>query len=58
MWQSFVFRPSVDSYRKEIQVWCFKKDTSCGLGPLENIEQASEYKEGNFSKQELFLLHT
>jgi hypothetical protein len=58
MWQSFVFRPPVDTYRKDIQVWCFKKDTACGLGPLVNIEQASEYKEGEVSKQELFLLHT
>jgi hypothetical protein len=58
MWQSFVLRTPVDSYTKDIQVWCFKKDTACGLGPLENIEQASEYKEVEVSKQELFLLHT
>jgi len=45
MWDYFVFRPPVASYRKDIQVWCFKKITACGLGPLENSEQASEYKE-------------
>jgi hypothetical protein len=45
MWESFVFRPPVASYRKDIQEQCFKKVTACRLGPLENSEQAAEYKE-------------
>jgi len=36
----------------------FKKVTACGLGPLENSEQASEYKEIQSCKAGTVLLDT
>jgi len=55
---SFVFTPPVASYGKDIQVWCFIKVTACGLGPLENSEQASEYKNIQSFKAGTVLLGT